>query len=152
MYDPCLENRPEDITFLRICSALNNSSLDKRASRNPPLSFHFCLRLPPFLYDVDTDTATPMATSLLSSGGVSGSLAGSFQAVASTHLSIPLVYSIVTYSTTAESFSSPAIKSFFTSSNKCFKVTKKYYCGFTSLDSQADFELTFGALPHILPE
>ena len=71
-----LTKRPEDINFLRFRCVLDGATLDKRVNHTPPLSFHFCLRLPQYLYDVDVKTATPavsnsIATAHIASGGVS---------------------------------------------------------------------------------
>ena len=100
------------------------SYLDKKVSHTPPppLSFHFCLRFPQYLYDIDTKTETPFVSNIIatvrtSSGGVSQSLANSFQTAAGTPPSSPQSSNPTNPTASPSSLSSPAMI-FLTSSSK----------------------------------
>ena len=58
-----LENRPEDITYLRFNFFMNGESIDHRVKNVNPLSVYFYLKLPQYIYDVEAKTATPVIIS-----------------------------------------------------------------------------------------
>ena len=130
-----LSERPEDITFVRFRRVLDGSSLDKRVIHTHPLSFHFCLRLPQYLYDVDTKIVTPSGPTIdvptpTAPGAVAQYLASVFEAAVGTPTA-------PTLPTTSSPFSSPAMKLFLKSLSKGGKIKKEYYGDLTFLDSQA---------------
>ena len=144
-----LSERPEDITFLRFRSLLDASKLDARVTKMPPLNFHFCLRLPQYIYDVAAKTASLASAPVCAS---SRSLISDFNAINSTPPSTPINTGINSVSATSTSYQSPAMKLFLTSSSKSKKERKGYYGGVSFLDSQNEFNLTFGIEPVMLPE
>ena len=145
-----LSKRPEDITFLRFRSLLDASKLDVRVTKMPPLTIHFCLRLPQYICDVAADKASLASVPVCSS---SRSLIFVFNAVNGTPPSTPTNAGLISVSVTSTStFKSPAMKLFLTSSSKSKKEKKGYYGGVSFLNSQNDFNFTFGIEPVMLPE
>ena len=101
-----LKKRSDNINFRKFRSILNASALDKRVTHVPALLFNFCLKLPQYIYDVETDDETSTTASRCS---ISKSLATSFASVSGTPPSTPTTSSISLRSS-GSGFTSPAMK------------------------------------------
>ena len=146
-----LLQRPEDITFLQMLCTIDGESQDKRVTTADTLSFQFCLRLPQHELDVASKAFKLVSSPVHQSpAGVSRSLGSCFSAATTggttTGPSTP------TGSTTSgTSFTSPAMKLFLSTGSDPSKTRKGFYGPFTFLDTQSDFDATFGKNPRVLP-
>ena len=130
---------------------MDGSSVYKRVTTVPDLSFQFCMKLPQSIYDVAADTTNIITTPIL--------LTPTFAIVRSlnyyfstTGIDVTVQQSTPpTSSSSTANFPSPAMQLFMFSYNTLLHTTKGYYGGTIFLDNQEEFKLTFGFSPAILP-
>ena len=148
-----LDSRPADITFLRLRCTLDGAAFDKRITKVEPIVFQFCLSLPQHFYDTDDKTYEPITPIPASNriNTIARSVLGSF-AAGETAPSTPPTNSNIASSPTASSIKSPVMKLFVSAgSSTNTSIKKGFYGPLTFLDSQADFDSTFGINPRLLP-
>ena len=155
-----LKKRPADVTFVRLRCNLNGTAVDNRVDRISELSFVFCLKLPLYEYDTNTNVATrvhaPTAPKGNANMSTSRSLANCFNAsgtsTSADGTSDTSTPSSPSGSVTASSFSSPAMKNFMSSRTSSTSNKRGYYGSCDFLDSQIGFTAAFGSCPAIVPE
>ena len=151
-----LDQRPDDISFLRFRCIADGTAIDNRVARADVLNFQFCLRLPQHIYDVKGETYKAVAPTTHSYGSTAGSLNTAFNSVATTPGTPSTTGTHISPSTpiapsTTGSFTSPTMKLFISNVVDPSASKKGYYGPLNFLDNQEEFYNTFGQKPQILP-
>ena len=142
--------RPEDITFLRLRCTMDGESQDKQITTVDTLSLQFCLRFPHHKFDVSTQTATLLSTPISQRKcGASRSLNACFSATTGGNTTPPHIPPTIITGRTG--FTSPAMQLFLSTKNDPTKVKRGYYGLLSYLDSQENFNDTFGLNSRVLP-
>ena len=148
-----LSTRPVDITYIRFRCHMHASSVDDRVVNAPELSFNFSLKLPQHTYNASTNTVTKISTPQAispSKSNLARSLSSCFDASSTSSSKVSTSTPTAQQPTTSKTKSSPAMAKFLSAQKSSTGDKEGYYGDLDFLDSQVNFNSTFGKAPVML--